>query len=241
MTAQVQLSAYKQFATTTYSKKNLSILHTEAEGEPEQMMMNASDYSSILSAILVPKPASSAAVNASIAAVTYAMTWVHRVYGEIFTDEQNTLATVLENILAVPLQFGIAATQLANYTIADIPGAIDVIGSFPLPDDMATMAVGGSSSQRLSIQAWTGWAFIAADAIVLLVLLAGIFSILRQRMPLPDSTGLAEIDTLIEAGNIVCLQKETEVNFGELPIIVGTEKFNNYSNALRPWRMKYKS
>jgi hypothetical protein len=242
MIAQTRLSAYKQFASTTYSKADLSILHHSIEGKAEPMPLNASDYRAIFSSILEPTAMTSQAGNASIIALTYAMTWVHRVYGEIFTDQQSTLTSTLQNFATVPLQWGIVAKQLANYTVINHPEVADTLGPLDMPDDLATVAIGGKSTQRLAIQTWTGWVFIAADVIVLLLLLVGILCILRQPKPLPKSTGLAEIDTLIEAENITCVTRDTQIQFRELPQFVETDstKDANYTEALRSWRMKYK-
>jgi hypothetical protein len=195
------MSAYKQFTSTTYNRHNLSIINTKVVGAPQPMFLNATGYAEIFNAVMMPSSSSTSVSNTSIAALTYALTWVHRTYSGSFPDDTGTLITVLENFLTIPLQWTVTAVQRINYTAP-------LLGDFSMPNDMITTAVGGSSSQRLVIQGWTGWTFIAADTIVLLFVLGSIIWILRQQEPLPQSTGVAEIDTLELAEIIECSESE---------------------------------
>jgi hypothetical protein len=245
MKSQLLMSAYRQHTTTTYSRQNLSILHIIPETEPTHFPLKAKEYLDIFDELLVPKVSAVSVkgnanlANASISALTHALTWVHRVYGEIFTDEQNTLVTVLSNFLSIPLQFAVTTQQLANYTVAKSPALLQVLGEFPQSEDMITTATGGSSTQRLVIKEWTGWTFIAVDAAVLLAVLFGIVCILRQVEPLPTLTGLTELDILIEADRMVCVEKGGQLPLRDLPIVSGSEPPSNYTTSLRPWRMRY--
>ncbi|KAI9164058.1 hypothetical protein HJFPF1_05693 [Paramyrothecium foliicola] len=245
MKTQLLMSAYHQFTTTTYSRQNLSILHTEPEGDPKKVPLIASDYADIFDTLLVPKLVPSlvttdvAQANRSVSALTYALNWVHRVYGEIFTDEENTLATVLQNFLSIPIQFAVTAHQLANYTIGRDETLRLFLGDFPLPEDMITTATGGVSTQRLVIKDWTGWTFIAVDGAVLMIVFLGIICILQHQIPLPTLTGLTELDILIEADKMMCMEEEGQMPLKKLPIVKGVETSPSYTRSLRPWRMKY--
>jgi hypothetical protein len=217
-------------------------LHVNPESDLEKLPLKATDYKSIFKSLLIPRRASTAkaeADNTSIRSLTHALTWVHRVYGEIFTDEENTLITVLENFLTVPIQFAVTSQQLANYTVAKNQMLLDLLGEFPLPNEMITTATGGTSTQRLVIKDWTGWTFIAADIAVLFIVLFGIGCILRSPDPLPTLTGLTELDILIEGSKMDCMRNENKMPLRNLPIVVGTESSPSYTKSLRQWRMRY--
>ncbi|CAG9990788.1 unnamed protein product [Clonostachys byssicola] len=240
MKSQTMMSAYKQFATTTYSRANLSILHVEPIDTPQQIKLNGTDYLKIFKTLLIPKPGGKAFDNTSIASLTYTIGWAHRVYGEFFQDEDGTLISTLQNMMAIPFQFGITAKQQANHTLTVKPNLIPILGDFAVPDEMRAMAKGGSSSQRLRIQNWTGWAFIAGDLVVFLLVLAGIFTILRTHRPLPMSTSLTELDALVDADRLVCIKEGEKISLSELPVVVETRSPMGLARSLRPWRMKYK-
>jgi hypothetical protein len=243
MKAQVQMGVHRQYTTTTYSRQNLSILHVERELEPERMALAATTYADIFEQLLIPKvmfdKEAEKRANTSIASLTYALGWVHRVYGDIFKNEEHTLVTVLENFLTIPLQFAVTSRQLGNYTSQNNPALLAIFGNFSMPDEMITTAMGGTSIQRLVIKDWTGWVFIAADGVVLCIVLLGIFSILRQREPLPTLTGLTELDILIEAERMVCMEETTSIPLKKLPIVTGKESSAGYTNSLKPWRLRW--
>jgi hypothetical protein len=189
------MSLYRQFTTTTYNGQNLSMVNTQATSDPELMFLNASEYTVILNQVLVPNKNSTQSDNASINALTYALTWMHRTYDEVFPSDKNSLITNLYNFLVVPQLFMVTAVQLSNYTVAE-SGLQAVLGDFPLPNDMATIATGGRSNSRLVILPWTGYLFIASNVVVLLFVLGGIVWILLQPRPLRSSTGVEELDSL---------------------------------------------
>uniref|UniRef100_A0A8H7KEK7 Uncharacterized protein n=1 Tax=Bionectria ochroleuca TaxID=29856 RepID=A0A8H7KEK7_BIOOC len=238
--SQTMMSAYKQFATTTYSRANLSILHVDPIDTPQQIKLNGTDYLKIFKTLLIPKPGGNAFDNTSIASLTYTIGWAHRIYGEFFQDEDGTLISTLQNMMAIPFQFGITAKQQANHTLTVKPNLIPILGDFAVPDEMRAMAKGGSSSQRLRIQNWTGWTFIAGDLVVFLLVLAGIFTILRTHRPLPMSTSLTELDALVDADRLVCIKEGEKISLSELPVVVETRSPMGLARSLRPWRMKYK-
>lgn len=240
------MTAYKQFTTTTYNKRNLSIIDSKLTAKPEKMLLNATEYLEILNTIVVARNTSTQGANVSISALQYGLTWVHRTYTIVFPDEGSTLITTLENFFMIPLQFTVTAKQLVNYTLGSNSS------DFQFPDDMITTVTGGSSSQRLAIQRWTGWTFIAAEATVFMFVLSWVVWMLRQTRTLHKSTGVAEIDTLISASTERCVKVKSPVRvwqrerpegdvdilFGDLPERV-TKKSTVKVGTLRRWRVMH--
>ncbi|KIM95435.1 hypothetical protein OIDMADRAFT_134537 [Oidiodendron maius Zn] len=189
------MSLYRQFTTTTYNAQNLSMVNTQSTSDAELMFLNVSDYTTILNEVLVPNENSSQSDNISINALTYALTWMHRTYDEVFPSDKNSLITNLYNFLVIPQLFMVTAVQLCNYTVIE-DGLEAELGNFPMPDDMVTTATGGLSTSRLVILPWTGYLFIAINVVVLLFILGGLVWILFQPHALPSSTGVDELDSL---------------------------------------------
>ena len=189
------MSLYRQFTTTTYNAQNLSMVNTQPASDAELMFLNVSDYTTILNEVLVPNENTSQSDNISINALTYALTWMHRTYDEVFPSDNNSLITNLYNFLVIPQLFMVTAVQLCNYTVIE-DGLEAEQGDFPMPDDMITTATGGRSTSRLVILPWTGYLFIAINVVVLLFILGGLVWILFQPRALPSSTGVDELDSL---------------------------------------------
>ena len=189
------MSLYRQFTTTTYNAQNLSMVNTQPASDAELMFLNISDYTTILNEVLVPNENTSQSDNISINALTYALTWMHRTYDEVFPSDNNSLITNLYNFLVIPQLFMVTAVQLCNYTVIE-DGLEAELGDFPMPDDMITTATGGRSTSRLVILPWTGYLFIAINVVVLLFILGGLVWILFQPRALPSSTGVDELDSL---------------------------------------------
>lgn len=202
------MTAYKQFATTADNRRNLSIINTRLTSKPQSMLLNATQFSDIIKAILVPSDTSTPASNTSIAALEYALTWVHRTYVGIFPDDAGTLITTLQNLFTIPVQITVTAKQLTNYTV-ESKGLEHFLGDFPLPDDMIATTTRGSSSQRLAIQNWPGWTFIAADAVALIFVLVCIVWMLEQANSLSRPTGVVETDTLVVASTTMAVKVDS--------------------------------
>jgi hypothetical protein len=200
------MSLYRQFTTTTYNRQNLSMVDTQTTSDPELMFLNASEYTTILNQVLVPNINSTQSDNSSINALTYALTWMHRTYAEVFPSDNTSLITNLYNFLVVPQLFMVTAVQVSNYTVSE-SGLQSTLGNFSLPDDMITTATGGWSNSRLVILPWTGYLFIAGDVAVLLFVLGGIVWILLQPHQLYPSTGVEELDFLRCAEKARCVRR----------------------------------
>jgi hypothetical protein len=247
------MSTYKQFTSTTYDRRNFTIVNAKPTGEPEHIHLNSTEYLNIAKKLMLPSVTSNRQANDSIAALTYALTWVHRTYSNTFQGESNTLTTALENFLTIPLQWTVTAFQFANYSTPE--SLVSVLGDFVLPEDMITKASGGSSSQRLAIKNWTGWTFIAVDAAVLFFVLANIIWMLRPEETLPRTTGVAEIDTYNMSRRVQYVRMDKKTSFRQhygngVPTIdlrtslgslaCSTKNLSSFSLAkeIRHWRVK---
>jgi hypothetical protein len=190
------MTAYKQYASTVYSRHNLSIITTPSpsSGEPPvKIPLNATDYRLLWQRLLVPDPAHSNRLDRSlIDSVTFNLAWLLRLYDDEFPDDAHTPAAHLQNFMAVPLQFMVTVLQFANTTLQE-----DGLGlwQFPLPGDMRTTAVGGRLMQRLAGEAWVVWLFtLTAGAVVLGV--GGLFGwmVWGQEYRPAGITGVGEMD-----------------------------------------------
>lgn len=193
------LTAYKQFTTTSYDRQNSSIIDVQMTSEPQQVLLNATEYLAIIKRVLIPRSSESEVDSTNINALNYFLTWAHRTYRYSFPDDKNTLVTTLHNFLAVPLQFTVTAVQFSNYTASQLG-----LGSFPMPNDTITVATSGSSSSRLFIQPWAGWLFIAGNLALLLFILGGIVFMLLHETKLPQTTGVEELDFARSLEHIKC-------------------------------------
>jgi hypothetical protein len=170
----------------------------------------------ILKKVLIPEASAAAVDIHNINALAFALTWSHRNYGEVFPDDKSTLANLLHNFLAIPLQFTVTAVQWSNYSVVgkglEVPSGMDAV--FSLPNEMITRATSGSMSQRLVIQNWAGGLFIAATFALLLLVLYGIGRVLRLREPLPITSGIGDIDIMSSAEDMMFTQKPRQAGSG---------------------------
>lgn len=195
------MTAYKQFTTTSYDRQNSSIIDIQMTSKPQLMFLNASEYLAIANRVLVPTYESEVDKN-NINALNYFLTWAHRNYQYSFPDDRNSLITTLHNFLAVPLQFTVTAVQSSNYTAGQLG-----LGSFPMPNDMITVATSGRSSSRLFIKPWAGWLFISGNLALLAFIFGGIVFMLLQENKLPHSTGVDELDVVRSLESITCARR----------------------------------
>ncbi|KAK0714139.1 hypothetical protein B0T26DRAFT_784142 [Lasiosphaeria miniovina] len=213
------LTVYRQHTTTAYSRQNFSIIDVKAIGDPKPVFISAVEYMKIFSKILVPSPNASAEAVYNINALAFALTWSHRNYGEVFPNDNSTLASLLHNFLSVPLQFTVTAVQWSNYSITEkgLQLPPDMNATFALPAEMVTRAKGGASGQRLVIETWTGCVFIAATAALLVLVHVGIVRILRLREPLPATSGIGDIDIMNSADDTTVRTLRAGAEDGDSP------------------------
>lgn len=196
------MTAYKQFTTTSYDRQNSSIIDVQMTSEPQRMFLNATEYFAIANRVLIPTSSASEADKTNINALNYFLTWAHRTYRYSFPDDRNSLITSLHNFLAVPLQFTVTAVQFSNYTAGQLG-----LGSFPMPNDTITVATSGRSSSQLFIQAWAGWLFIAGNLALLIFVFGGILFLLLQETKPPHTTGVEELDAARSLEHIRCAKR----------------------------------
>ena len=193
MHSTTRLTAFRQQTTTSYNRRNGSIVDIEipSGARPIPINTNASDFKTVFHAVLTPSPTANLADTSNINALIYAMTWSHRTYVKSFPDDKDFTTATLRNALAVPFQHTITAAIFGNYSASE-RGAT-AVAQFVLPDQMITTATGGTSGSRLAIQNWTGWLFVAGDVTVHLVVFGGLVWVLLRRGPLPQTIGLGDI------------------------------------------------
>ncbi|KAK3314210.1 hypothetical protein B0H66DRAFT_458567, partial [Apodospora peruviana] len=160
ITAGTRMSLYKQVTTTAYNRDNQSIVNIAGIGSPTKIPLSAANYTRIFERALVANVNSSAVDRSNINMLVYTVTWMHRTFLKSFPGDNNSSVSNLHNFLAVPIQFSVTANEYANYTVTE--RGWEKVVQFPMPDEMITVARGGSSSSRLAILPWAGWVFITA-------------------------------------------------------------------------------
>ncbi|OIW32040.1 hypothetical protein CONLIGDRAFT_678472 [Coniochaeta ligniaria NRRL 30616] len=193
MSSTTRMTAFKQLTTTSYNRRNGSIVDIEIPqgAVPVPINTSASDYKTVFRAILTPGPNATLSDKSNINALIYAMTWSHRTYVKSFPDDKDSTTSNLRNVLAVPFQHTMTATIFGNYTASE--HGLKAVTQFILPDEMITTATGGTSRSRLAILRWTGWLFVAGDATVHLVVFAGLVWVVLREGRLPQTVGLGDI------------------------------------------------
>ena len=123
--------------------------------------------------------------------------WYLRLYEDRFSDDEESPLNLLQNFLAVPIQFSTTGLQFSNATLqAEFPG-IDI---FPMPSDLETTASAAQITPRFIGQLWTVCVFIAICTV--LVLYGGCILgwILFQEPLLTDPSAFPEFDILSKSG-----------------------------------------
>lgn len=217
------MTRYKQYATTAYSGLDFSILNVSPTSPPIPEPLNASTYLATWSKIFQPPPPpppppgpSPASLDndndnsnnsnsqnqtrtqtdndqAMTSALTYAVTWLLRLYDDVFPDDAHTPLSHLRNFLAIPQQFMVTCLQFANYSV---PAELEaqLAGRFALPADMRTEAVRGASTTRFLAVGWVVWVYIASAAAVVVGVGAVVVGMVVRREAVPSSTGFVEVD-----------------------------------------------
>lgn len=196
ITSTTLLTAYKQFTSTSYNRRNGSIvdIHVPEGSTPELVYTNATDYKTVFNAILVPEPTATINDLSNINSLINAMTWSHRTWAKSFPDDKDTTTSILRNVLAVPFQHTVTATLFGNYTLAERGLNSTSSYNFTLPDEMLTTATGGIASSKLTILAWTGWLFIAGNLAIHALVGAGMLWVLCREERLPSAVGLGDLE-----------------------------------------------
>ncbi|KAM7203006.1 hypothetical protein V8F20_004253 [Naviculisporaceae sp. PSN 640] len=197
ITSGTRMSLFSQIATTSYDKKNQSILNVETRDSdtPQPVHLSAEDYKEIIAHAMQTTPTSSVMDINNINALDYSVSWMHRTFRKSFQMDNTSTATYLHNFLATPVQFNFVAHIYANYTAAQrgFGGLVD----FSLPDDMIALARGGRSASRLAILPWAGWVFIAVDLAIHLGVFVGIvYVLLNGKVVREGEIGVEDLDAV---------------------------------------------
>jgi len=190
------MSAYRQNSTTVYASADLSIQQVTILSPPVPLPLNESDYRALWNIAFVPGPIATEADVTLVRALTSTLGWLLRVDDDFFSDDAQTPQSQLRNFLTIPLQFMVTCWQYANYTAA----ADGLHNLFPMPSDTVARARSGRLGQRFVVLGWTTQVFVGSGA-ALLLLSGGLFVWLFARAdPLPQSSGIPELDILLRGG-----------------------------------------
>ncbi|KAK0648534.1 hypothetical protein B0T16DRAFT_116576 [Cercophora newfieldiana] len=166
MLSGTNMSLYRLASTTSYDRLTQTILDIHPLNDPVRISLDAKTYLSIFNRALVPRSNANVTLDDTygVGALIHQLTWIYRTYNKTFPDDQKSPVAMLQNLLAIPVQFDITAEVYANYSLSEA-GSTPLI-HFPLPDSMITVARGGEASTKLVILPWAGGLFIAVDVVV---------------------------------------------------------------------------
>jgi hypothetical protein len=184
------MTSFRQKVTTTYNAKTWMITDVQPTSSADIMPVNATDYDIIWDMISHMAESRSAEDSIAIESFFLHLTWLCRTYG-VFPANEAKMRQHLQNFLAIRMQFGTMTAQLINYTLSD-QGL--TLGVFALPADMHTRATYGHSVQLFKPQPWTPWIFLLAGWGSTCGCGIYILWVLYQEEPVPEGTGIPEID-----------------------------------------------
>lgn len=108
--------------------------------KPQPMLVNATEYFTIVDRVLIPTSFGSEVAKNIINALRDFLTWADRTPRYPFPDDRDSLMTTLHNLLTVPLHFSVTAVQLSNL----MAGQMGLV-SFLIPNGKVTAAISGRS------------------------------------------------------------------------------------------------
>jgi hypothetical protein len=189
------MSLYKRYATVAYDPRNLSILSVMSVTDPTpidsdaafSMARNLSEiYALGLELFPLPPLFNSSSQDFADAATIFSsqfdIGWALRLYQDDYPDYVAGPITVLQNFLAVPIQFATTALQWANFS--------------SLPSDLETTVTTAQVAYRAFSQPWKFYVFVALTfslSFCAMVILAYSHS---SSHPIPDSSLYPEFDIL---------------------------------------------
>ncbi|KAK4211362.1 hypothetical protein QBC37DRAFT_427149 [Rhypophila decipiens] len=201
-----RFSLLSQVASTSYDRKNQSIINMQARevDTPQPVPLRAEDYKQIIAHAMQTTPKSSLMDVSNINSLDYSVSWMHRTFKKSFQTDNTSTVTFLHNFLATPVQFNFVAHIYANYTA--VQRGFGESGLFRLPNDMIAFARGGRSASRLAILPWAGWVFIAVDLALHLGVFAGIVFVLFQSKAVgAGQIGVEDLDAVRVAQSTVAV------------------------------------
>ncbi|KAH8897676.1 hypothetical protein GQ53DRAFT_679020 [Thozetella sp. PMI_491] len=195
MTNKVLLTVHRQSATAAYNRRDLTIQDVELTSIAAIEPVYKSLFQPIWDKIFVPPPEGPSTAETDqveVRALLFSLSFLLRLYDDVFPDDPFTPLRYLQNFLAIPLQFNTVCIQYANYTVG-------VGNAFAMSPDMFTTATGGRVSDRLVSLPWTAYTFLGASAGVVLLMGVALAWMLHQPNKIPDFAGVPEVDILAVA------------------------------------------
>jgi hypothetical protein len=222
----LMMTAFRQRATTSYQRANFAILNVETTSEANIQPLKMEDFTATWDKVFIASNFESAKNEDAMVSnsLTTSLTWLIRLYADVFPDDEYSPRRFLANFLSIPQQFMVTCYQFSNYTI----GAFGGNTRFVVPDELATIVVGGNSSQRFSGQPWVVWLFISTSVVAVLSVIGLFLYALTQRTPMPGSAGIPNLEFLSIAGS----GEDHERSATSLPDLVRSEKLDD-ANALQ--------
>jgi len=199
------MTRYKRYATVSYNGNDFTIVNVEPTSPLHPEPLNVTTYLAAFQKLFIPPPPFTADISTSntatpieahiVNALTYGITWLIRLYDDMFPDDMQTPLSHLRNFLAIPHQFMVTCLQYANYSVTpELARVLGKEGRFSLPSVMQTFASRGVSTTRFLGVRWVVWVYIASVAGVLVVIGAMIVGMALREDGIPASTGFVEVD-----------------------------------------------
>ncbi len=194
---QTSLSVFRQYTTTAYDRLNFSIINVQPVSPPLPVTISPDVFTAIWTKVFDPGSNATSDDAVMVGSFMFELGWYLRLYKDRFGDDGRSPLNLLQNFLAVPIQFSTVALQFSNATLqAEFPGT----GFFSIPSDLETTASAAQITPRFIGQLWTVCVFIAICS-VLVLYAGGLFGwILFQKPLLTDPSAFPEFDILSKSG-----------------------------------------
>jgi hypothetical protein len=187
------LSLYKRYATVAYYTQNFTILSIESISppmgvSPEATSKIAAGLITAYTAVLTPLMDTIDPTNldfANLAAsysTQYDLGWALRLYHDDYKSYKGGPIAILQNFLAVPLQFATTALQRANFT--------------GVPKDLYTTATTAQIHYKATAEPWTLFVFSILTVSLTFWAIGCLGWAHFSNRPSPNSSFFAEIDIL---------------------------------------------
>ena len=196
----IAFSTYWQNATTVYSRQNLSILHVDQLSPPQPYIIDPSIYRAIWTKLF-----NDTGTNAEdvfmMESVMYEFGWYLRLYQDRFSDDKQSPLGLLQNFLAIPLQFAATALQWVNATCQ--PEGCNNL-TFPIPQNLITIAASAQIQYRLRGEPWTMALFMGIGGAAVVWVGSMLVWMLFQKDPLRfNPSGFPDLDSAVLSGESV--------------------------------------
>lgn len=204
------VAMYKRYATTAYNLKNVSIMSIESISAPEQSKIDPSDFTFFCDLVLgsIPKNLNYSDpvgfnAGASRYTVQFGLGWILRLYKDEFNRYNNGGLTLLQGLIAVPLQFSTSIWQQSGYST--------------LPADMKVTATVATASYRAIIPFWTVLVFGVLASILLFWSITCLAWAYFLGPATPNTSPFPEVDITSKTSVPAPLMPVYDTRFGGMP------------------------